>query len=78
MRGLRLMLVELLGGSRAGESMTVVDTVGAGIGDRVIVCTGTPASRMLDDVNVPVDAVIVGIIDEDCELPISGDTSESD
>ncbi|OBQ46617.1 EutN/CcmL family microcompartment protein [Halodesulfovibrio spirochaetisodalis] len=70
MRGLKLMLVELVGGTRAGESMMVVDTIGAGIGDRVIVCTGSAASRMLDDVNVPVDAVVVGIIDEDCDLPV--------
>lgn len=77
MKGLKLMLVELVGGSRAGERMMVVDTIGAGIGDRVIVSTGSSARKMLDDDNIPVDAVIVGIIDEDCELPSFGEVCES-
>lgn len=40
----------------------------AGIGDRVIVCTGSSARRMLGDDSLPVDAVVVGIIDEDCNF----------
>ncbi|MCG8531758.1 MAG: EutN/CcmL family microcompartment protein [Desulfovibrionales bacterium] len=77
MTGLKLMMVELIGGRSAGECMIVVDTVGAGIGDRVIVSTGSSARRMLGDDDIPVDAVIVGIIDEDCELPSCGEQSES-
>ena len=73
MMGLKLMMVEIIGGRSAGDCMMVVDTVGAGIGDRVIVTTGSSARRMLGDDNIPVDAVIVGIIDEDCELPTSGE-----
>lgn len=48
--------------------MIVVDTISAGIGDRVIVTTGSSARRMLGDDGIPVDAVVVGIIDEDCEF----------
>ena len=44
----------------------VVDTISAGIGDRVIITTGSSARRMLKDDGIPVDAVVVGIIDEDC------------
>jgi ethanolamine utilization protein EutN len=78
LKGFKLMLVELLGGCRNGERMMVVDIIGAGIGDRVIITTGSSARRMLEDDNVPVDAVIVGIIDDDCELPSFGDACESD
>lgn len=64
--GLKFMLVEVLGGLDAGRLMIAADTIGAGIGERVLVCTGSSARKMLDRDNVPVDAVIVGIIDEDC------------
>ena len=63
--GYKLMLVEVIGGTNAGQRM-VVDIISAGIGDRVLVTTGSSARRMLGDDDVPVDAVIIGIIDEDC------------
>ncbi len=66
LNGCKLMLAEVTGGTRAGERMVVVDTISAGIGDRVIVTTGSSARRMLKDDEIPVDAVVVGIIDEDC------------
>ncbi|MGI6257684.1 MAG: EutN/CcmL family microcompartment protein [Anaerovoracaceae bacterium] len=64
--GYKLMLVEVIGGTNAGQRMVVVDIISAGIGDRVLVTTGSSARRMLGDDDVPVDAVIIGIIDEDC------------
>ncbi|MEL1134347.1 EutN/CcmL family microcompartment protein [Desulfitobacterium sp. THU1] len=66
LRGLKLMLVEVLGGIDAGRIMIAVDTISAGIGERVLVCTGSSARKMLDCENTPIDAIIVGIIDEDC------------
>jgi len=60
------MLVEVLGGLDAGRMLIAADTIGAGIGERVLVSTGSSARKMLDRDNVPIDAVIVGIIDEDC------------
>lgn len=68
LNGYKLMLAERISGSTAGEKMVVVDTISAGVGDRVIVATGSSARRMLGSDNVPVDAVVVGIIDEDCEF----------
>ena len=68
LNGLKFMLAEVIGGSGDGERMIVVDNISAGIGDRVIVCTGSSARRMLGDDNIPVDAVVVGIIDEDCNF----------
>ena len=47
------------------ETLVAVDFIGAGIGDRVIVATGSSArhaGRCTN--NEPVDATIVGIIDE--------------
>lgn len=66
--GYKLLLAEVIGGKRAGDQMVVIDTIGAGVGDRVIVATGSAARRMLDDDNVPADAAVVGIIDEDCMI----------
>lgn len=68
LNGFKFMMAEIIGGTREGERMVVVDTISAGIGDRVIVSTGSSARRMLGDDNVPVDAVVVGIIDEDCDF----------
>ena len=63
------MLAEVIGGGpKEGERMIVVDIISAGIGDRVIVTTGSSARRMVGDDTIPVDAVVIGIIDEDCEF----------
>lgn len=64
--GCKLMLAEMIGGTRAGERLVVVDMIGAGIGDRVLVATGSSARRMMENDESPVDAVVTGIIDEDC------------
>lgn len=66
LKGFKFMLAEEIGGRNEGHRMVVVDIISAGIGDRVIVSTGSSARRMLGDDMLPVDAVVVGIIDEDC------------
>ena len=69
LNGLKLMQDEIIGGGTdTGRKIIVVDIISAGIGDRVVVTTGSSARRMLGDDNMPVDAVVVGIIDEDCEF----------
>ena len=69
LNGLKLMQAEISGGGTdTGKKIIVVDIISAGIGDRVVVTTGSSARRMLGDDNMPVDAVVVGIIDEDCEF----------
>jgi ethanolamine utilization protein EutN len=67
LNGFKFMLAEVLGGKNEGERLVVVDIISAGIGDRVIVCTGSSARRMLGDDAIPVDAVVVGIVDENCD-----------
>ena len=39
-------------------------SISAGIGEEVLVATGSAARVGLDDVNSPVDALVVGIIDK--------------
>ena len=69
LNGLKLMQAENIGGgSDSGKRIIVVDIISAGIGDRVIITTGSSARRMLGNDDVPVDAVVVGIIDEDCSF----------
>lgn len=68
LNGFKFMLAEIIGGTNEGQRMVVVDIVSAGIGDRVIVCTGSSARKMLKDDNLPIDAVVIGIIDDDCEF----------
>ncbi len=66
LNGLKLMVVQrmdiALGGSH--ESFVAVDCVGSGIGERVLVTTGSSARMALRTSDSPVDAAIVGIIDE--------------
>ncbi|KEI00842.1 EutN/CcmL family microcompartment protein [Clostridium botulinum] len=66
--GLKFMLAEEIGGIDSGRRFIVVDIIGAGIGDRVIVSSGSSARKMLGDDNIPVDSAVIGIIDEDCNF----------
>ncbi|MEG0308822.1 MAG: EutN/CcmL family microcompartment protein [Clostridium sp.] len=68
LNGLKFMLAEEIGGKDAGRRLVVVDIISAGIGDRVIISTGSSARRMLGDDNIPVDAVVIGIIDNGCDF----------
>lgn len=65
LNGLKFMLAEELTSNR---KLVAVDIVGAGIGDRVIITSGSSERKMLGDENIPVDAVVVGIIDDDCQF----------
>lgn len=64
--GLKFMLAEEISGMNAGRRFVVADNIGAGIGERVIICTGSSARKMLQNENVPIDAVVIGIVDDDC------------
>lgn len=68
LNGLKFMLAEEISEKTSGRNFIVVDIIGAGIGDRVIVSTGSSARKMLGDENIPVDAVVIGIIDDDCSF----------
>ena len=68
LNGYKSMLVEVIGGRDEGQRVVAVDTVGAGVGERVLVALGSSARRMAGDDAIPTDAAVVGIIDEDCEF----------
>ena len=46
-----------------GRSMVAVDTVGAGEGEMVLITQGSSARLTPETKNLPVDTVIIGIID---------------
>jgi ethanolamine utilization protein EutN len=66
LNGLKLMVVQRLDRAtdQACESFVAVDCLGAGIGDQVLVVMGSSARKALRNQETPVDAAIVGIIDE--------------
>ena len=68
LNGYKFMLAAIIGGTREGERLIVADIISAGICLRVIVSTGSSARRMLGNDEIPVDAVVIGIIDEDCQF----------
>jgi microcompartment protein CcmK/EutM len=62
LRGYKLLLVSKPD-DPAGDILVALDTVGAGVGERVIVVRGSSARAAADLEGTPVDAAIIGIID---------------
>ncbi|MBE6694981.1 MAG: ethanolamine utilization protein EutN [Ruminococcaceae bacterium] len=62
--GSKFLEVNLIeNGKETDKYIIAVDSVGAGIGETVLVTTGSPARLALREQNAPVDAVVVGIVD---------------
>ena len=59
-----LLVVEPDATDPQSAAIVAVDTVGAGEGERVIVVRGSSARAAVGLADVPVDAVIVGIVDQ--------------
>jgi ethanolamine utilization protein EutN len=47
-----------------GRTFVAVDTLGAGLGDFVLITQGSSARLTPDTKNMPIDTVIVGIVDQ--------------
>ena len=63
--GNKFMIVEPIDAMKeSGEQLVAIDTIGAGIGEYVLVAQGSAARVGNGMSDVPVDAAIVGIIDE--------------
>ena len=63
--GFKILEVRLIENGQETDKYTVaVDSVGAGIGEKVLITTGSGARLALWNANTPVDAVVVGIVDE--------------
>ena len=66
MEGAKLLLVQLLTleGAPRGNAVLAIDSVGAGVGEKVLVVQeGKSAGDALGRKAAPVDAAIIGIID---------------
>ncbi|RJG20752.1 EutN/CcmL family microcompartment protein [Paenibacillus thiaminolyticus] len=66
LNGLTFLVVKPLsvdGAPVQRDPFVAADNAGAGIGDTVLVTTGGAARASLANADVPVDAVIVGIVD---------------
>ena len=63
--GMKLMIVRNLTpeGAHTDQTYVAADVVGAGIGEKVLVVTGSTARRALGKEEPPIDSAIVGIID---------------
>ena len=62
--GLKLMVVkEVETNKTEGDTFVAADVVGAGVGERVLVVSGSTARRALGKDDIAIDCAIVGIID---------------
>lgn len=63
--GCKFMTVQAIENNKLTDKfMVAVDSIGAGIGEKVLVATGSSARLAFDDKEAPIDAAIVGIVDE--------------
>jgi ethanolamine utilization protein EutN len=64
--GCKLLVVRQLDaeGNVTGGDEVAIDVLGAGVGERVLICQGSPARAILSGSDAPVDLAVVGIIDE--------------
>ena len=63
--GIKLLVIQPIrpDGSDAGRPIVAVDSVGAGVGERVFFVRGKEASFPFFPTEVPADAGVVGIVD---------------
>ena len=67
--GNKFMIVEIVDNMRAeAKQVIAVDNIGAGIGEYVLVAQGSAARIGCNMKDAPVDAAIVGIIDDGTRL----------
>ena len=65
--GMSFVVVEKIDKKRkaTGEYLVAVDPNGCGIGETVIVTTGSVARAAISNTNAPIDAAVIGIVDND-------------
>ena len=63
--GIKLLVLQPLDpdGNAAGRTLVAVDAVGAGVGETVLIVSGSSARMAAGMKDCPVDAAIVGIVD---------------
>ena len=65
LEGLKLLIVQQtdLAGSAKGGQVVAIDSVGAGVGEVVLCCSGSSARQTESTQNKPVDTVVMAIVD---------------
>ena len=66
--GSKFLIVQPIDNMQQGQKFIAIDNVGAGIGETVLVATGSAARIGCNMETAPVDAAIVGIVDNITEL----------
>jgi ethanolamine utilization protein EutN len=56
--------VEVDGSGSGGHRLVAFDVLGSGVGERVLISTGSVAAAYFPDPHPPVDALVIGSIDE--------------
>lgn len=67
LNGLKLLVVQPLSAldeSRDGTPIVAADSIGAGVSEKVLIVSGSSARSAAGDNSIPVDATVVGIIDD--------------
>ncbi len=66
LNGLKFLVVQPIDyvTGKVDTSLVAIDSVGAGVGEVVIVTLGSSARKAISNPTAPIDATIVGIIDE--------------
>lgn len=60
LNGYKFLVIKL----EDGEEIVACDNIGAGEGDRVLVTLGSGARKGTYEEDVPIDSLVIGIIDE--------------
>lgn len=69
--GNKFLICEIISGRKSeNQKILAVDTIGAGEGEHVMIVTGSSARIGANNDDAPIDASIVGIIDEENDLGI--------
>ncbi len=65
--GLKLLIVQqvnLITGDTDGTPVVAADIIGAGVGEKVLVVSGSSARTASGGQDIPVDAAVIGIVDD--------------
>lgn len=65
--GLKLLIIKpinYLNEKEISQPIIAADIIGAGIGEIVIITTGSSARSAIDGIDTPIDAAVIGIVDD--------------
>ncbi|MDR0922152.1 MAG: EutN/CcmL family microcompartment protein [Lactobacillales bacterium] len=65
LNGWKFMIVEIINATNTEKATSIIaaDNAGAGVGDEVLITLGEAARLSAENSSLPVDAMIVGVVD---------------